>query len=829
MTMKRPARLLFLLPLYAGALATGCNKAQGDRSQADTAITYDLPVTRTITDYEEFPGGAEPIISIQVTSRVSGYMNEVHFKDGDLVNEGDILFQIDPRQYKAELERAIGNFEQIAAHKARLEREYQRAKMLRSRGSISVEEYDRYESDFKETEANLTLAQANRDLADLNYRWCEVRAGKSGLLSRRLVDPGNLVKAEATVLTSIVTLDPIYVYFDVNERAMLRIQRLLDEAKAKAQSVKEVPVQISLSDEGDDFPHKGFVDFTDNKVDINTGTLRFRAKLDNKDRSITPGMFVRVRLPIGDPHPAVLIPEEALVTDQGEKGVYIVRERDAQGQPYPNDEDKKGTEFFNDKKPLVQRAFWSKVGVPGTAHDGFVEVASGVRPGDWVVVNGTQRLRNGRVVKAEKFLQDVPQSDRTAQKKAAEPKTKQADIFVAYDLSKAETVTEYEHFPGESEAIYSIQVTPRVSGYMTQVYFKDGDPVKAGDLLFKIDPQQYKAELDRAKGTLQQMAAHKVRLEKEYRRAKNLVDRGSISPEEFDRFESDWKETDAGVKLAGANRDLAQLNYDWCEVRAGISGRLSRRMVDPGNQVKADETVLTSIVSLEPIYVYFDVHEQALLRIQHLMQKRKGKARSLREVPVEISLSDEGDDDYLHKGYVDFTDNKVDISTGTLKFRAKLENKDHLLTPGLFVRVRLPIGDTHPAVVIRERALVTQHGKKGIFIVRERDENGKPYPNGKNEKGDPVYLPDRPLAQLVFWTPIGNPGVSRGGYVEIERGLRVGEKVVVSGMQRLANADRKPVKAEKYVERTPTNETEAAPIAADRSAANHPETALHPH
>ena len=320
MTMKRSGRLLILLPLLAGALATACQKSDDNKALEDTVVIYDLPVTRTITDYEGFPGGSQAIISIDVTSRVSGYMTQVYFKDGDPVKEGDILFQIDPRQYKAELDRAQGNLEQIAAHTARVEKEHQRAKMLRARGSISVEEYDRYESDFKESEANLTLAQANLNLADLNYQWCEVRAGKSGVLSRRLVDPGNLVKAEETVLTSIVSVDPIYVYFDVNEKAMLRIQRLVEENKAKSRSVKEVPVQISLSDEGEDFPHKGVVDFTDNKVDINTGTLRFRARLDNKDRFIVPGMFVRVRLPIGEPHKAVLISRRCARDRPGRKG-----------------------------------------------------------------------------------------------------------------------------------------------------------------------------------------------------------------------------------------------------------------------------------------------------------------------------------------------------------------------------------------------------------------------------------------------------------------------------------------------------------------------------
>ncbi len=388
--MKRASSLLLFVPLLASAAATGCLRIQADASKAASAegyVAYELPVTRTITDYAQFPGTTDAIISVPVTSRVSGYMTEVHFKDGDMVKEGDLLFTIDPRQYKADVDRTEGNVQQIAAHHNRVEKEYHRAKALLARGQISVEEHDRYESDFRETEANLKLAKAGFDLARLNYEWCEVRASASGRLSRRLVDPGNLVKADDTVLTSIVSLDPMYVYFFVNEDVTLRIQRELEAGGARGPSLREVPVQISLSDEGEDeFPHRGIVDFTDNKEVSESRTLRFRAKLDNKDHFIVPGMVVRVRLPIGEAHQAVFIRDRALVTDQGEKGVYIIRERDDMGQPYPNDVNKKGVGLFNDQKPLVQRAFWSKVGDPGLPHDGLVEIKNGVKAGDWVVV-----------------------------------------------------------------------------------------------------------------------------------------------------------------------------------------------------------------------------------------------------------------------------------------------------------------------------------------------------------------------------------------------------------------------------------------------------------
>ena len=338
-------------------------------------------------------------------------MTEVHFKDGDMVKEGDLLFKIDDRQYKADLERNEGNKEQIEAHTNRLEKEYRRAKTLLARGQISQEEYDRYESDFRETEANLKLAKANCDLAKLNYEWCEVRASASGRLSRRLVDPGNLVKADDTVLTSIVSLDPMYVYFFVNEQVMKQIQQRLEQAWARAdRRSRRLPVQISFSDEGDDeFPHRGIVDFTDNKEVNESRTLRFRAKLDNKDHFIVPGMVVRVRLPIGDPHPAVFIRERALVTDQGEKGVYVdSRARRARTSRFRTMWTRRERRSSTTRSRACSVRSGRRSAIPASPHDGLVEIKDGVQAGDWVVVSGMQRLKNDKVVQAEKYSQGDP-------------------------------------------------------------------------------------------------------------------------------------------------------------------------------------------------------------------------------------------------------------------------------------------------------------------------------------------------------------------------------------------------------------------------------------
>jgi RND family efflux transporter MFP subunit len=316
-----------------------------------------------------------------------------------------LLFEIDPRQYKAELERAEGNLQQIEAHARRLKKEYDRARNLLMKGSISQEEFDRYESDFKETQANLEIAKANRDLAALNLDWTEVRAPSAGLLSRRMVDPGNLIKADDTVLTSIVTQDPMYVYFDVDEQNMLKVRHLIHDGKIKARSEKEVPVVFGLSDESSTYPHAGTVDFTDNRVDVNTGSLRFRATVRNEDGLLTPGLFVRVRLPIGDQHPALFVREEALASDQGRKIVYTVEWK-------PVFEDGKPV---LDEKTKEQKMGWIVAVKPltlGSLRDGFRAVESGLAPTDKVIVTGLQRVRPGKeVTPTEKPVTHQPPRD----------------------------------------------------------------------------------------------------------------------------------------------------------------------------------------------------------------------------------------------------------------------------------------------------------------------------------------------------------------------------------------------------------------------------------
>ncbi len=397
------------------AIVGGCRQSTPPELKLpDPRVEFMTPVSGQITDVAEFPGLTDARITVSVRSRVAGYMTKVYFKDGSKVEENDVLFEIDPRPYRAELERAQGNLEQIEAHKRRLEHEYERAKKLYATRSISVEEFERYEGDYRETEANLQVARANRDLAKLDLEWTEIRAPASGLLSRRLVDPGNLIKADETVLTTIVTQDPMYVYFDVDEQNTLRVRRLIREGHVKAKSEKEVPVMVGLSDEAPNFPHEGIVDFTDNRVDVNTGSLRFRAIVSNPKGVLTPGLFARIRLPIGDPHPTLFVKEEAIASDQGRKIVYVVESKAPAGQAKPKSGSAepsapaKSDSAATAPRPgeLAGRISTREIKI-GTLRNGYRAIEGGLKPGDRVVVNGLQRIRTGIDVIATE-MKDVP-------------------------------------------------------------------------------------------------------------------------------------------------------------------------------------------------------------------------------------------------------------------------------------------------------------------------------------------------------------------------------------------------------------------------------------
>jgi RND family efflux transporter MFP subunit len=376
----------FVPALVLGLGLAGCARAPaGPPPAPPTAVSVSYPVERDVTNYADFTGRLEAVYSVEIRARVTGYLDRVYFKDGVEVNEGASLFEIDPRPYKVELDRAEASLAQQEAHLKRLDADYRRVANLFARANVSREEFDKYAGDRAESDASVGIARANRDLAKLNFEFTKVRAPIGGLLSRRLVDPGNMVQADTTPLTTIVSLDPMYLYFDVDERTVLKLRVLVREGKLPSREEGAVvPILAALGDE-EGFPHKGVINFSDNKVNPRTGTLRVRGVIANpvdkgrNSRLLSPGLFARVRLPLSEPHRALLVTERAIDTDQGQKILYLVNAKNEV-----------------DSRPVRL----------GAIYDGLRAIEDGLKAGERVIVVGLQQVRPGALV--EPKLVDMP-------------------------------------------------------------------------------------------------------------------------------------------------------------------------------------------------------------------------------------------------------------------------------------------------------------------------------------------------------------------------------------------------------------------------------------
>lgn len=370
--LAAPVTPVYLGAALALALLPGCQKGPVVKSEPRIPEVFvDTPKVQEVTEYEDFSGRTEAIRFVEIKARVTGYLQTTFFKDGADVQQGAQLFQIDPRVYQAELDRAIAAVAQANAHFERLDTEHQRTLRLLKQKAVSQEESDRIQYERLEAQSAVAAARASEQLARLNLDFTKITAPFSGRISRRQVDPGNLIQADLTTLTNLVALDPLYVYFDVDERTVLRVRRLIAQGKVRSARETEVPVRIGLADE-EEFSLSGTIDFVDNRVDPNTGTLRIRAVVPNPKRFLSPGLFVRIRLPIGSAHPATLVPEEALGSDQGQRFLYVVGADDK----------------VESRRVQV-----------GLLQGGMREIQNGLAPTERFVVRGLQRVRPGLEVK----------------------------------------------------------------------------------------------------------------------------------------------------------------------------------------------------------------------------------------------------------------------------------------------------------------------------------------------------------------------------------------------------------------------------------------------
>lgn len=396
----------------------GCQEPQAAAPPQTLTVRVAHPLQKDIVEWNEFTGRLEAVNFVEVRSRVSGYLTQADFKEGQKVKENDILMVVDRRPFEAELKQAKAALKeaearvvqanaqltQVTAEKAtataRLnlaKSEYERIDTLRKKGSVSQSEYDRARNEYltaqagsdaaeagiaganaaiTTAEAAIETANASIETADLNLKYTEIKAPVDGMISRRYVTRGNLISGgteNSTLLTTIVSVDPIYFVFDANEQQVLRFQRLIQKGTQKSARDVRHPAYLALADETG-YPHVGYVDFVDNRFDINTATLTARARFDNPSGILMAGLFGHVRIAATPRYPAILLPDEAIGIDQSESFVYVV-----------------------DDQNKVQR----KVIETGTLALGLRVIRSGLSTSDRVLLGGLQKVRPDMEVKAE--------------------------------------------------------------------------------------------------------------------------------------------------------------------------------------------------------------------------------------------------------------------------------------------------------------------------------------------------------------------------------------------------------------------------------------------
>ena len=353
------------------------------------AVIVTEPVEKELADFAEFTGRTDAVESVEIRARVSGYLNKILYKPGSEVEAGTPLFEIDSRPYDAILEQNLGTLATSEASLKQARADMARAQDLHDKKISTQSDYDKAVADLAHAEASVQSSTANVAQAKLNQDFTHVTAPVAGRTSRELITIGNLVNADTTALTTIVSIDPIYAYFDVDERTLLDIQKRIREKKMEsARERDDVPIYLGLANETG-FPHAGTIDVVDNRVDSGTGTMQIRGRFDNADRVLTPGLFVRIQFQMGPARPRLLVPEQALAQQQGQRYVYVV----------------------TPEKKIDRR------NVTVGRLDGSMRVIeTGLKPGESVVVKGQQRVRPGSEVKIETEKTTVGQSEPATKK-----------------------------------------------------------------------------------------------------------------------------------------------------------------------------------------------------------------------------------------------------------------------------------------------------------------------------------------------------------------------------------------------------------------------------
>lgn len=443
-TAQRRQRLLFFVTLVLSV--AGCGEKTPKAVDLPAPIVHVAqPVQQTVTDYQIFTARTQAVQSTDIKARVTGYLTKILFKDGTEVKEGDVLFELDDRPYKAALDQAKANLdvavatlgfaqsslEVVNASFIKAQSDYDMGLVVQKQNKAAMSEQDmtkrlaardeakgnidKAKANVEEAKASITQAKASVESAKLNYDWCKVTSPLSGRINQHLVDVGNVVNQNTTSLVNIVSLKPIWAYFDVDENSVRRYQEMVRKGEVKAIRQNTVHVAMGLGN-NNTFPISGTIDFISNQLDANTGSIRLRAVFPNEDGSLVAGMFGRIRMPTSAEHSALLVADSAIGTNQGERFILVVNEKD--------EVEYRVVEVGQLHQHLREVKRFREVAQAGPQGQDIFKKVEVLKPTDKLVVEGLLRVRPGSQVKPKQVEMVTLLLQPSSEQKSVETKSK---------------------------------------------------------------------------------------------------------------------------------------------------------------------------------------------------------------------------------------------------------------------------------------------------------------------------------------------------------------------------------------------------------------------
>ncbi|MBR5523479.1 MAG: efflux RND transporter periplasmic adaptor subunit [Akkermansia sp.] len=622
--------------LLAGSAVAQMPGMQATRVQVEKATTgMDMIFRRSI-------GHVEAIRKVQVRAAVEGFLLETKYKEGSIVNEGDILFEINPVRYKAAYRQAQATLKEVSAQIIYAENNYKRLRALAATHAASAENVESALARLEGLKAQLIEAEANLVKAEKDLNDCTIRAEITGRIGRREFSKGNYI-TQGEMLATITQTDPIYVRFPLSQSDVNGIFR----GPKEISNVADVKLTTA---NGRGYPSSGHIEIVDNLLTGNTDTYTLWAKFDNKDHVLTPRGIGALRIGLTDTSEVTTVPLTAVHHD--EKGAYVYT--------------------VDDAGKVARREV-----ISGPVQGRMQSIYDGLQPGETVITDGSHKTRVGATV-IPVYPEEQNLDTKTGSGSAAEEAPIPVDIARATPISDP-TVLVCQG--ARVEAINRVNVRPLVQGVLAEPSFKEGDRVKQGDVLFNIDPTRYQATVDVQKAKILQLDVRIKDAESKLQRQEQLMALNATSKDDMESAQATLNELKAQKEKAEAALTVAEDDLSRCTVRAAIDARVGRVTYSKGNYITDIKSPLATLVQLSPIYVRFSLSESSILANFGNVEKL------IRD--TNITLETANGEIFGEQGCVSFCDNVIQQATDTQNLWAIFDNAERVLQPGGVVTIRV--------------------------------------------------------------------------------------------------------------------------------------------